>query len=271
LLIVHADDLALSHSVNRATFEALRSGSINSASIMVPCPWLTEVAEFAKTHPDMDLGIHLTLNAEWEWLKWGPVASRDRVSSLLDPRGFMLPSVRETVAVAKPDEVETEVRAQIERAGQLGIRPTHLDSHMGTLFSSPQMLSILFKLGREMKLPVLAPRRLLGMAPYAKELILPSDALIDDLRMMSPGVPESDWPKAYNQMIEGLQPGVTQLIVHVGYDDEEMQGVARNHPDYGSRWRKLDLDYVNSQEFRDVLRRNRIQLVTWREIGRVLG
>lgn len=270
LLIVHADDLGLAHSVNRATFEALRRGSINSASIMVPCPWLHEVAAFAKTDPDADLGLHLTLNAEWEWLKWGPAASRDQVSSLLDPSGFMLPSVRETVAAAQAAEVETEMRAQIERARQLGIVPTHLDSHMGTLFSSPSMLAVLFKLSRELKVPALLPRRLMGMAPYARDLILASDPLIDDMRMMMPGTAEADWAQAYDRMLDGLQPGVTQLIVHLAYDDEEMQGVAVNHPDFGAGWRRRDLDYVNSEGFRETLRRNRIQLITWREIGRTV-
>ncbi|GAB4110650.1 MAG: carbohydrate deacetylase [Acidobacteriota bacterium] len=270
LLIVHADDLGLSHSVNRATFDALRKGSVSSASIMVPCPWLHEVAEFARAEPQADLGLHLTLNAEWKLYKWGPVASRDRVSSLLDPLGFLLSSVPESLAKARPEEVELEVRAQIDLARRMGIEPTHLDSHMGTLFMKPEFLEVYLRVGREQRLPLLLPRRMMSMAPYAKDLIRPDDILIDDMKGLASGVPPEGWAQAYDRLLEGLQPGVTEMIVHLAYDDEEMQGVAWEHPDFGAGWRQRDLEYVQSERFRETLRRHRIQLITWREIGRLL-
>ncbi len=270
LLIVHADDLGLSHSVNRATFDALRRGSVTSASIMVPCPWLREVAEFARTHPEADLGLHLTLNAEWKLYKWGPVASRERVASLLDSFGFLLPSVPESLAQAKPEEVELEVRAQVDLARRLGIEPTHLDSHMGTLFMKPEFLEVYLRVGRQLGLPLLLPRRMLFMAPYAQGMLRPEDLLIDDLKSIAPGVPPEGWAQAYDRILEGLQPGVTELIVHLAYDDEEMQGVAWEHPDFGSGWRQRDLEYVQSEGFRETLRKHRIQLITWREIGRLI-
>ena len=136
LIIVHADDLGMAHSVNAATTKAFETGLVNSASIMVPCPWLTEIAAYARANPKADLGLHLTLTSEWTNLRWGPVMSKDRVSSLLDKDGSFHLTETEAAKAADPKEVELEIRAQIERARSLGIVPTHLDSHMGTLYQN---------------------------------------------------------------------------------------------------------------------------------------
>src|SRR5271165_7290146 len=136
LLILHADDLAVAHSADSASFDALNSGAVSSASIMVPCPWLTEVADYAKSHPDADLGLHLTLTSEWKTYRWGSVASSDRVPSLLDPAGTFYSTTEQAAAHAKPAEAENEFRAQVERAIAVGIHPTHLDSHMGSAFAT---------------------------------------------------------------------------------------------------------------------------------------
>src|SRR5947207_12432855 len=133
LLVIHADDAGMAHSVNRATLEALEQGWITSASILVVCPWLPEVARWAKAHPDADLGIHLALNSEWTTYRWGPVTSKDQVPSLLDAQGYMPLDEDQVVKNAKVAEVERELRAQIDRARAFGINLTHLDTHMGTL------------------------------------------------------------------------------------------------------------------------------------------
>src|SRR6267154_6339800 len=116
LLIIHADDLAVAHSVDSASFDALDKSAVTSASIMVPCPWITEVAAYAKAHPDADLGLHLTLTSEWTTYRWGSVAPADKVSSLLDPAGTFWSATEQVAAHAKPQEAELEVRAQIDRA-----------------------------------------------------------------------------------------------------------------------------------------------------------
>src|SRR3989442_7418874 len=89
LLVIHADDLGMNHSVNRATFEALEKGWITSASILVPCPWFPEVVKWAKEHPNADLGIHQALNSEWTDLRWGPISGAGRVPSLVDENGYL--------------------------------------------------------------------------------------------------------------------------------------------------------------------------------------
>src|SRR5467141_3265580 len=125
LLIVHADYLAVAHSVDTASFDALDKKAVTSASIMVPCAWLTEVASYAKDHPDADLGLHLTLTSEWKIYRWGPASSSGKVSSLLDPSGYLWSETAFAAQNIKPEDAEREIRAQIERAIALGIRPTH--------------------------------------------------------------------------------------------------------------------------------------------------
>src|SRR5262249_49437296 len=121
LLILHADDFGMNHSVNRATSEALEHRWITSASILVPCPWFLEAANFAKAHPDADLGIHQALTSEWTTFRWGPVASKDQVPSLLDAQGYLPSDTPEVASKAKRDEVERELRSQIERARNFGV------------------------------------------------------------------------------------------------------------------------------------------------------
>lgn len=153
LLIIHADDLAVAHSEDIASFDALNKHAVTSASIMVPCPWLTEVAEYAKQHPDADLGLHLTLTSEWATYRWGPVASKNEVPSLIDTNGYLWPETEPGKQHIKADEAEREIRTQIEKAISMGIHPTHVDSHMGMLFERPDLFAVYVKVAREYKLP----------------------------------------------------------------------------------------------------------------------
>jgi predicted glycoside hydrolase/deacetylase ChbG (UPF0249 family) len=155
LLILHADDIGVAHSENAASFDALDKGVVNSGSIMMPTPWVTEVAEYAKRHPNADLGLHLTLNAEWNTYRWGGLAPHDKTPSLHDPDGTLPPSTETVARRAKADEVERELRAQIDRAYALGIKPTHVDSHMGALFTTPELFEVYVKVARAYKLPFL--------------------------------------------------------------------------------------------------------------------
>ena len=155
LVILHADDLGVAHSENAASLDALDKGAVNSGSIMIPTPWVTEIAEYAKRHPNADLGLHLTLNSEWTSYRWGGIAPRDQVASLYDPDGTFPRETRTTATRAKQDEVERELRAQVDRAYAIGIKPTHLDSHMAALYETPELFRTYLKVARAYRLPFL--------------------------------------------------------------------------------------------------------------------
>jgi predicted glycoside hydrolase/deacetylase ChbG (UPF0249 family) len=263
LLILHADDLGVAHSVDAASLGALDKGAISSASIMIPTPWVTEVAAYAKAHPDADLGLHLTLTSEWQSYRWGSVESRDKVSSLLGADGTFPSETAPVAATAKPAEVELELRAQVERALALGIRPTHIDSHMGALFTTPDLIATYVKVARAYRLPFLGMRGVPG-APFTDR-----DILLDAVVIAGPEVPRDKWKEFYLDAVTGLKPGLTEIIVHLGHDDAELQAVTVNHEPYGSAWRQRDLDVVTRAEFRKALKDNNVVLVTWRELGKL--
>jgi chitin disaccharide deacetylase len=268
LLVIHADDLGMAHSVNRATFEALEKHWITSSSILVPCPWFGEVARFAAEHPDADLGIHLALNSEWTGYRWGPVSPADAVASLLDKDGYLPLEETAVVANAKPDHVERELRAQVDRAKAAGIRLSHLDSHMATLFRSPALLNVYLRMGPAYNLPLLLERTGADRSAWALSGAQP-DALVD--RVMSldaPGAPPAEWPTAYEKLLAPLPPGVYELIVHLAYDDDEMRGATWDHPNWGAAWRQADFDLVKSPRFREFLRAQGFTVVKWRDLGR---
>ena len=134
---------------------------------MVPCPWLTEVADYAKAHPDADLGLHLTLTSEWKTYRWGSVDSSDKVPSLLQSDGtFWLDSPSRLRRRPNLPKRKQEIRAQVERALAVGIHPTHLDSHMGSLFSTPELIAVYIKVAHEYHLPFLVVNPPGGRAPY---------------------------------------------------------------------------------------------------------
>jgi len=263
LLVIHADDFGMSHSVNRAIIEALENHWVTSASILVPCPWFPEVARWAKAHPEADLGIHLALNSEWTTLRWGPVSPQPRNSSLLDADGY-LPLTTEYVAShAKISDVETETHAQVDKAKAAGIILTHLDTHMGAIVTTPDLFKAYLGLGQAYKLPLLLDDR-------AEASAAPGTVLLSQLLQINPGTPKSQWVEAYKKMLAPLPPGSYQLIVHLAYNDDEMQGATADHPDWGAEWRQNDLDLVRSVGFQKFLKDQGFLLIAWRDLAKAL-
>lgn len=270
LLIVHADDLGMAHSVNAATIKAFETGLVNSGSIMVPCPWLSEIAAYARTNAQADLGLHLTLTSEWTSFRWGPVTPKDRVKSLLDKDGYFYLTETEAASHADPKEVELEITAQIEKARALGIQPTHLDSHMGTLYQNKALFEVFLRVARNNKLPVRIAKTWFARADFLPAILNPDDVYIDRILDINPSVTPNDWAKFYSDAFKNLQPGVTEVVIHLAYDDGEMRGATINHPDWGAAWRQRDFDFFTSDDFRKLLQENQIKLITWRELGKLI-
>ena len=268
LLIVHADDLAVAHSVDSASFDALDKNAVTSASIMVPCPWLTEVADYAKAHSDADLGLHLTLTSEWKAYRWGSIESSDKVPSLLGPNGTFWSDTPLVAQHAKPDEAEREIRAQVARAMELGIHPTHLDTHMGSVLAKPEIFAAYVKVAHEFHLPFLAVR-FPGAEPFLATLP-EKDIVLDSLVMAAPAVHVDQWKEFYLNAIKDLKPGLTRIIVHLGHDDAELQAITVDHPDYGSAWRQRDYNFVTSPEFKKALADNHVILVRWKDLQQLV-
>lgn len=235
--IVHVDDVGMSHAANEGAFQALAAGPATCGSVMVPCPWFAEAATRARDGAQHDLGVHLVLNSEFARYRWGPVAGRSAVPSLLDEQGFLPRTSLETLQRAKPEEVEIELRAQVERALEAGIDVTHLDSHMGTCFFPP-FLDVYARLARDFALPVfvvrpdreaLARAGIPGALEVFRRLVetLAADGIpiLDGFDANSLGFREGDGETHNLGRLAGLAPGVSYLICHAARDGEELRAI----------------------------------------------
>jgi predicted glycoside hydrolase/deacetylase ChbG (UPF0249 family) len=263
LLIIHADDLGMSHSKNVATFQAMREGVVTSASVMMPTPWVAEALELSQEHPELDLGVHLTLTAEWKHYKWGPILGADTVPSLVTEQGVFHDEVPAFAAAADIAEVEAEVRAQIDRARELGFDMTHLDGHMGAMLATDELAALYLRMGREYRLPVRVHSHH-GEAvtdPKLQERLAHYPASY----MTIHGAPPDTYPEGmleyYNQVLRELKPGLNLLVLHLGYDDPEMQAIMVEHPLWGARWRQIDYDWAMSPKTRAIMEEEGIILI----------
>jgi len=269
LVILNADDLAVSHSEDVASFAALDNKFISSATVMVPCPWFSEVAAYARAHPAVDLGLHLTFTSEWQSYRWGPVSMRALVPSLVGPDGYFYPNAQEFAKHARLDEVELEIRAQIERALAMGLHPSHLDAHMHSLYVTPDLFRSMLKVAHEYKLPVRMASNIDLFRP-GLALMDPGDPVADAI--FSPGeeVPASGWKDYYITLLKNLQPGVTEIFVHLAHDDAESQAIMAGHLEWGAAWRQREFDTISSPEFRHALEENHVVIIGWRDIQRLM-
>ena len=269
LLIIHADDLGLSNSVNKASFKAFKDGSINSASIMMTCEKILEVSEFSKNNPDFDLGVHLTTTSEWKNYKWDGVLDSSKIPSLINKKGNLYKNVKLVTLNADAVELKRELQAQIDLAKSLGINISHIDSHEGALFFNKEFFKVYLELASENKLAVFVPD--IVTAQFDSNLTQPENlVVIDNLYMAQNGMNLEDFESFYLDILDNLEPGLSQILVHLGYDDDEMKKITVDHPDFGSKWRLYDFNVISSQKFKKRLIKNNIKLVNWKEIQSVL-
>ncbi len=276
-LIIHADDAGMSHSVNIATIDALETGIVTSASIMVPCPWFKEFAEYAKKHPEYDYGVHLTLNSEWNVYRWGPVAPRTEVPSLLDPEGYLWDGTDQVRQHAKADEVRRELKAQIDRALAFGVPLSHLDTHMGAVMTRPDLVEVYVELGLQYDLPVLFLRKLPTEIEveypafkdrHASALAKLSDKrlpVLDNLLQFYGGDVPTKRLETYQTAIRELPTGVTALLIHCGINNEELRNITSSAP-------RRDQDYrvFTDESMRRLIKENKIELTNWKTLTKEL-
>ena len=267
LLIIHADDLGVTHSENAASISAMEKGSVNSASIMVPCPWFPEMAAYAHLHPEKDFGLHITLTSEWKYYKWGPVTPLAKVPGLVNKNGFLYSSVDSVIQNASPAEVEQEIRSQVKRALQFGVTPTHLDAHMYTVHHDLGFLKSYLKVGHEFNLPVFIYRQVESTLHIKLDTVVSArDVIIDTILTAEVPNYKAGMSDFYSMGFKNLKPGITYLILHTAYDDDEMRAVTVEHDGWGAAWRQADYNFFTSPQCAKLLKENNIHLVTWREI-----
>lgn len=273
LIIVHADDAGVTHSVDRAIESAFRQGVISSSSILVAAPWFPEIAAFARTHPQYDFGVHLDLTAEWQYLRWRGVAPSDQIPSLLDPQGFLW---RTTAGVARHDDAaqaDRELRAQIERAKAFGIPITHLDTHMAAVLATPALAKVYLKLGHDYHLPILVwpigPDDPAFLQPLAPLIAQDPNVFLSGVVMMDKG-PLSSFPQRYADAIRKAKPGtLTQIIIHPGIDGPELEA-AMGTGAYGATWRQTDYNIFTSPAIKKLMQQEHVQLIRWKQLWPLL-
>jgi predicted glycoside hydrolase/deacetylase ChbG (UPF0249 family) len=251
-LIIRSDDAGMSHSVNMALQRLIETGLPVSVSVMFPTPWYQETVEILKRHPAVSVGIHLTLNSEWKNYRWGPVLGRTAVPTLVDADGYFFPS-SEALYRNHPDlqEIEKELRAQIERAHRSGLKIDYVDYHMGTALSQPEFRDVTERLAREFGL---------GMSGYLGESR-------HDPQYWAPPRSKADSLVA---MIDRLRPGFNVVVTHVGIDDAELgalldMNTANPLPEM-SKNRQGELDALTSERFSEAVKARNVRLITYRQL-----
>ena len=288
VVILHVDDVGMSYDSNQGAIQATEQGVATSMSVMMPCPWVPGFLHYLKTHPKTDAGVHLTLTAEWQDYRWGPVAGKPSVPGLLDPEGALWPAVADVAKHASPAEVSMEIRSQLDRARTMGFEPTHLDTHMGTLFATAGFLEEYLKLGIEQHIPVMFPgghNTMILKEESSSGLTIQQTTAIGE-RLWAAGLPVLDdlhnvsygfhYPKdltltdqqlqqlstdQYLASFRQLQPGVTMVIMHCTATTEVFKQISNS-----GNTRRGDLLAMLSPKLRQYLAANGIVLTTWREL-----
>lgn len=272
--IIHTDDIGLGESTVTAARELWQAGIIGSSAVMVPCPWFPAVATLCRENPAIDMGVHVTLTSEWDPIRWGPISTREVISGLIDPEGYFYRGTDAAQANARPEAVEVEITAQIERALAAGIDVTHIDTHMGTVFHL-NLLPAYVKAGLAHRVPAMLPRltedqivRDWGIdRERAGQLVRMIDVIEDQGMPFLDhivGMPLDRPEQRFAQLIaayDALQPGVTHFIIHPSTDTPEARAT---YPDLASRIG--DYQTHLDQRVREHLARRGIQTLGYRQL-----
>ena len=272
-VIIHTDDIGMCHASVQAFKDLWDFGTITSGATMVPCPWFPAVAQMCRENPEIDMGVHATLNAEWESYRWGPISTRDPESGLLDADGYFNQWHQAVYDNAKPQAVEREVNAQIERALAAGIDVTHVDSHMGTIMN-PKFIQSYIQAAASRLLPPMLPRidaqgmDFMGLSDEEKITYMPlmqqfetmGIPMIDGLLGLPLDQPDGQMEIAKN-LLGNLPIGITHFIFHPSIDTAELRSLA---PDWESR--VSNYNTFMSDELKKFIEAEDIRLIGYRPI-----
>ncbi|MBI1932300.1 MAG: polysaccharide deacetylase family protein [Ignavibacteriales bacterium] len=274
VIIFHADDIGMCDEANKAAFNYLQNNEINSAAIMVPCPNADEAISWAIENDDKDVGLHLTLTSEWKTYRWGTVANKKLVPGLLDSLGKMYRSVEEVVMHASAKEIETEIRAQIDYSISKGMKPDHIDTHMGTLYGSPDYVKVFFKVAEEYRIPAnaidlskeaVAQHFKNAGYPINEEVInLVNEYKLPKLDFFS-SVPngntyEEKRKNLFNHINE-LPAGLTEIIFHPSIETDNLKNITNSW-----QQRVWESQLFSDPVVKQFLVDNDIILTNWKEI-----
>jgi hypothetical protein len=260
---------------NAAASAYLIRDQIQSAAVMVPCPAAEEFIGWYREHANEDVGVHLTLNAEWQEYRWGPVSRPDLVPGLLDPDGYLWRDVRSTLQHAVAAEVEREIRAQIDRFIDLGIRPGHIDTHMGTLYSRPEYSETYFRVAVEYGLPAMVIAFTPPVAQRFREQGYPVSAQLsewidklplpklDDFYAVPDGDSYDDKKTKFFDLVDGLQPGLSEIIFHPSVESERLKSITNSW-----QQRTWEAQLFADAEVQEFLRRTGAVFTNWKEVMR---
>jgi len=277
LVIIHVDDVGMCQASVQAYKDLWEFGTITSGAVMVPCPWFLAAAEMARQNPQMDLGVHASLNAEWDTYRWEPLSTRDPASGLIDAQGYFHQTVEAVVQSATLEAVEAELNLQVERALAEGIDVTHIDSHMGTILD-PKFVQHYLQAGASRLIPNMLPRasakgfdmvgvdeQALGMfTPILDQLENQGLPMLDGLFAM-PLEHDNDHIGAAKRLLSEVPVGITHFLFHPSIDTPELCAIC---PDWKAR--VANYNAFISQEIKNFIKNEGIQMIGYRAIREVI-
>ena len=269
LLVIHADDLGLEESVNSTSFESLKKNTVTSASVIMTTEKIDEVANFSEINPSLDLGVHLTVTSEWRMHKWGGILQNKDITSMLNSNNHFYWNKRKFTKFSNLDEVRNELQAQIDLAVSMGINISHIDSHEGALFFDPDVFKMYLNLAKRNNLLAFVPIQ--ASVHFDENFPKPDHAIIfDQFFMAEAGIKPFEMEKYYLDIIDNLKPGLSQIIVHFGLNNEKMKDITQGKTNYGSLWREIDYNVMNSEKFIKSLEENNIKLINYSDLKNVI-
>lgn len=274
VLIINCDDVGMCLGSTQGAIDGIEAGLVTSVTAMMPCPWVPMFANYVKKNPKVCMGVHLTLCSEWDDYRFMPVAGKVAVPGLSDEMGCLWDNNKLLGQHGTADEVETEIRAQLDRAETMGIKISHMDSHMWSVFSKPEFLDRYVKVAIDKKIPIRIvggpvkgytyaadPKFVETCAPYIERLWDAGLPVLDDMHAASYNWNTTDKTDLFIETIRNLKPGVTEFVVHLTKPDDTTDKITggRTHL-YG------DYKAMTNPKVLEAIKQEGVILASWTEL-----